>query len=489
MIVAGVGLVGAGVLLGRSDFTKLSTSAGPGGFRLIAEIPRSAGLSRPKPLNAFAVARAYPAVLPAGKAATMPKAATVSATTTIDQAASTTISSSTYVLATRILPPTSTPIVDECHFATDQFPNYRDLIISEVAWMGTPEDSGNEWIELRNASDTQIDVANYWVLDKSEQIKAHLPTKTLAAGAFYLLERGDDAIPSTTADFVYTGGLSNSNEGLRLFDPSCTLADQIVSLKWPAGNATQKRTMERGGDWQWYTYTGNAFNGILGTPKTENTAPKTPAGQYIPPPVTTTTTHVAVESNPISTEVANVSSATTAAATESTSDETAVLEPEPAAATGGLNHIVISSVQTTGGPGHTTEDYVEFYNPTATQFDLKGFRLVKRTKIGTSDTSLKSWTTDTFIPAGGYYVWANTAYAGSKIADVRTSGSIADDNAVALRQGSEDTGLIVDAVGWGEAVNVLVEGGSFGVNPTAGQMLVRKQWVDTNNNLSDFELR
>jgi hypothetical protein len=133
------------------------------------------------------------------------------------------------------------------------------------------------------------------------------------------------------------------------------------------------------------------------------------------------------------------------------------------------------------------EDFVEFYNPGPGQFNLKGYRLVKRTKTGTSDTSLKSWTTDAIISEGGVYRWANSSYLGS--ADTRTSGSIADDNAVALRKGVEDTGEIIDAVGWGGATNGLIEGSVFPTNPFVSQILSRKNNQDTDNNSTDFEIQ
>jgi hypothetical protein len=170
------------------------------------------------------------------------------------------------------------------------------------------------------------------------------------------------------------------------------------------------------------------------------------------------------------------SSETTGAATSGT--ESAI--------TGSVK-LLINKIQTTGGPGKTTEDFVEFYNPGPGQFNLKGYRLVKRTKTGTSDTSLKSWTTDAIISEGGVYRWANSSYLGS--ADTRTSGSIADDNAVALRKGVEDTGEIIDAVGWGGATNGLIEGSVFPTNPFVSQILSRKNNQDTDNNSTDFEIQ
>jgi len=360
--------------------------------------------------------------------------------------------------------------IQKCSYATNQFPNYNRLNINEVAWMGTKADSSNEWIELKNTGAEPIEIEGYQIIDKAEQIKITLPKSTLAPGGFYLLERaeeGDQVLPESLA---YTGALSNSNEGLRLFDRHCFLVDQIeASPKWPAGDAASKKSMERGGGMNWYTYNGTTVDGLLGTPGKVNTAPMTVVSEA----------EIAALANAGAKESAG-------SQPQSTSPEAAPpVDPLPAVPIS--EKLLISKVQITGGPGKTTEDFVEFYNPGPGQFNLKGYRLVKRTKTGATDTSIKSWTADAIIAESVVYRWANTTYPGS--ADMRTSGSIADDNAVALRKGAEDTGEVIDAVGWGAAANALVEGSPVAINPAAGQVLVRKNNQDTNNNLADFEMQ
>jgi len=118
---------------------------------------------------------------------------------------------------------------------------------------------------------------------------------------------------------------------------------------------------------------------------------------------------------------------------------------------------------------------------------------VKRTKTGTSDTLLKSWTADAFISAGGSYTWANSGFASlNPPADATTTGSIADDNGIAIREGPNDTGTIVDAVAWGNAQNAFIEGSAYSANPVANQLLARKLHngavQDTDNNAVDFEI-
>ncbi|MDY6964986.1 MAG: lamin tail domain-containing protein [Halobacteriota archaeon] len=171
------------------------------------------------------------------------------------------------------------------------------------------------------------------------------------------------------------------------------------------------------------------------------------------------------------------------------------------------DHIVISEIQIKGD-GKVGHDFVEIYNPTDTEIDLNQYegsyiRLVKRTANGVSDTTLKSWSTGgaAIIPPHGYYLWASSdidSYPGSIGADASTTGTIAQNNAVALRRGVEDTGTIIDGVGWGTAANDLVEGSGHPNNPGDDESIQRKvnatinedmihgpAW-DSNNNSADL---
>lgn len=159
----------------------------------------------------------------------------------------------------------------QCSFETKNFPSYRSLIISEIAWMGGPESTSAEWIELKNASSSVINAAGYWVIDKDEQIHVKLPEMILEPGELLLLERGEEAVLDIDADLLYTGSLGNTNEALRVFDPWCNLIDEVTAdPKWPAGSATTRRSMERSISWQWYTYSGTGESDVFGTPKAAN---------------------------------------------------------------------------------------------------------------------------------------------------------------------------------------------------------------------------
>lgn len=160
-------------------------------------------------------------------------------------------------------------------------------------------------------------------------------------------------------------------------------------------------------------------------------------------------------------------------------------------------HVVISEVQISGGK--STDDFIELYNPTDKAVSLDGYRLVKRTKTGTSDTTIKSFSSSDSISAFGFFLWANSDYTDiSVLPDAVTSQTIASDNGVALRKGAENTGEIIDSLGWGEALNIFVEGSVFSTNPSAGKSIERKPGAekslfgnaeDTGNNSVDFALR
>ncbi len=144
--------------------------------------------------------------------------------------------------------------------------------------------------------------------------------------------------------------------------------------------------------------------------------------------------------------------------------------------------VAISQIQITGGTGHTTDDFIELYNQSDTSFNLKGYRLVKRTaSAGSLDSLIKSWTDDTIIPARGFYLWANSSYSAIPIApDSATSASIADNNGVAIRLGASDSGEIIDSVAWGSALNGFTVVSTE--NPGAGQALVRQDLLSPSQN-------
>jgi len=159
-----------------------------------------------------------------------------------------------------------------CSFETTKNPTRSPVVINEVAWMGAPQNANSEWIELKNVTSLPVDITGWSLIDASEQIAVVFgeskKNATIPPQSFYLLERSSDtSVPNIIADTIYSGTLSNSNEGIRLFDKNCMLVDEaMASPSWPAGDNSSKKTMERNSSiTSWHT-----SQYIGGTPKAHN---------------------------------------------------------------------------------------------------------------------------------------------------------------------------------------------------------------------------
>jgi hypothetical protein len=141
-----------------------------------------------------------------------------------------------------------------------------DVVINEIAWMGSNVSSNDEWIELYNRGDAAQDLTG-WSVVATDGTPAIELTGTVPAGGYYLLERqDDDSVPGETADLVYPFGnsLGNSGEVLELRNGASAVVDTVNgSDSWAiGGDNSSKETVQRTSDNLWFT--------AEGTPKAEN---------------------------------------------------------------------------------------------------------------------------------------------------------------------------------------------------------------------------
>ena len=154
----------------------------------------------------------------------------------------------------------------------------NEAAINEIAWMGTQANASDEWIELYNNTEGDINFNNEWKLIVRGKFEIDL-SGTIPAQGFYLLENEEGAT-SEVANQIYIGSLADTGEALELYDQFGNLVDKVnCSNRWFAGDKDSRTSMERinpqedGSDIDnWATNLGkdSAGNPIYGTPKNPN---------------------------------------------------------------------------------------------------------------------------------------------------------------------------------------------------------------------------
>lgn len=121
-----------------------------------------------------------------------------------------------------------------------------DVVLNEIAWMGTTNSANDEWIELVNTTAASVDLTG-WTLAANDGTPTISLSGSIPAGGFYLLERTDDTtVPGVTADLIYTGGLGNDGEYLILRDETAAVIDAVdSSAGWFSGHADGRVPMVR----------------------------------------------------------------------------------------------------------------------------------------------------------------------------------------------------------------------------------------------------
>jgi len=175
-----------------------------------------------------------------------------------------------------------------------------DVVINEIAWMGTAASPSDEWIELYNNTDQDIDLAGWTLVATNGTLNITLNitlSGVISAHGYFLLERTDDeTVSDILADWIgsFGTGLLNDGDVLTLTDKLGSVIDTATGDdgSWPAGSnisSTERYTMERikplvsDEDANWATNdpsiarTGKDtdLNPISGTPKARNSVTNT----------------------------------------------------------------------------------------------------------------------------------------------------------------------------------------------------------------------
>ena len=296
---------------------------------------------------------------------------TVVSTATTRPTTTTTKKTTTTTTTTKPTTTTTTKLkLASCSFSSTNFNASQTVILNEIAWMGSAHSANDEWIELKNLTNQNVNIGQWQIISKTGNINIILPSNTIIpAHGFYLLERTDEtSAPYTSSDFIYSGSLNNSNDGLKLFASQCSLMDTVLAdSTWPAGDVSSKRSMERGSDLTWHTYSyATSLNDVFGTPKVENS----PSG-WVPP----SNTNNGTSNNPPATTT-TASTATTIPTQETTTTTVPVcssniLENNP--------QVIFNEIAWMGSAHSVNDEWIELKNISDNSVDISSWQILDKT--------------------------------------------------------------------------------------------------------------
>jgi hypothetical protein len=325
--------------------------------------------------------------------------------------------------------------------------NYSKILISEVQIAGIT-DAKEEFVELYNPNDTEVDLTNWYLQKKtSSGSLSSFATKTLLSGkkistkGYFLIAR--EGYFNSLANVFVDTALSDDST-LILKNPNEDIVDKVgwgqaqdyelLAAQNPGVGQSIGRKVLSDGTEEETDNNLNDFELQTPTPNAQNTT-------YVAPP-----------------------------------------NPEP------TKVVLINEVQI-GGDTNEKEEFVELYNPGLIDIDLTGWYVQKKTKTGATFASFVPNTlfADKIIKSKRYFLIGKEGSSFAEVSDITTIYSLAVDNTLVIKNGA---GEIIDKVGWGQAQDYEI---SPAENPEKGQS-IQREWdetalvyQDTNDNSVDFE--
>ncbi|MBU1446327.1 lamin tail domain-containing protein [Patescibacteria group bacterium] len=121
-----------------------------------------------------------------------------------------------------------------------------NVVINEIAWMGSIDSTNDEWIELHNTTASDIDLTNWTIDDDNGSAIYQITTGLIPANGYFLIEDTEEST-SIVANAIIAISLSNTGDSLILKDETGVVIDAVNSSggMWAAGDNTSKMSMER----------------------------------------------------------------------------------------------------------------------------------------------------------------------------------------------------------------------------------------------------
>jgi len=140
------------------------------------------------------------------------------------------------------------------------------IFINEILPNPKGADETDEWIELYNSNNIDVDLSGWQLQDRAGTITTYtIPSVTkIMAGGYLVFKRPDTKIM-----------LNNDGDGVNLIDPNKKIVDSVGFLNAPLGQSYNKYN----GDWSWSTTLTQSNKNIIASPVVikKSTTPSTKA--------------------------------------------------------------------------------------------------------------------------------------------------------------------------------------------------------------------
>ena len=249
----------------------------------------------------------------------------------------------------------------------------NDVVINEIAWMGTETSSADEWIELYNNTNEDINLSGWGLYETGGETLIEPLIGIINAKSYYLVERTNDyTLPDIEASQPPTSwsgyGLGDNGEHLQLLDNNSNIIDEVNNAnEWFTGDKTTKQTMERKNPLNPGNSTDNwqASAEAGGTPKGQNSdGAKAPIEEE---------TQTQEESSSSS------SSPSSSSASDASSSSTTNTSSTPT----GANHknVKITEIFPNPETNQNSAEFIEIWNNNNASITLDGWKLSDLSKV------------------------------------------------------------------------------------------------------------
>lgn len=161
-------------------------------------------------------------------------------------------------------------------FEAEEANNINDIVINEISYNQHASWETGDWIELKNAGNNPVNLANWYILDEDNSHKYTLPSKTIDANGYLVVATDSMVLQSyhpsvlNIADGLWFG-LASGGDAIRLYDENNNLVDAVYydnNAPWPVDADGKGPTLELDRNTNQNSVPSNwfTFDGEYGTP-------------------------------------------------------------------------------------------------------------------------------------------------------------------------------------------------------------------------------